>query len=102
MYIDYETDDGFPIVAVVHSEGEHFDTVLDGIVAIANEFSDFIEFCNEGAPINFSNSYAWYEFKALVDGYQCTFGVDANDVARLNRYGMTTLHACRWNDLEEE
>lgn len=102
MYIDYETDNEFPIVAIVHGEGEHFDTVLDGVAAIANEFSDFIDFLNEGAPINFGNSYAWYELKVLVDGYQYTFGVGADDVACLNRGGEVKLYACRWNDLEEE
>lgn len=104
MYIDCIEDQSvkFPLIAVVHSEGEHFDTTLDGVVAIANEFSDFIEFLNEGAPIYLGNSYAWYELKVLVDGYQYTFGVDADDVARLNRGGEAKLYACPWSDLEEE
>jgi len=102
VYVDYiETpNDNLPLVAIVHSEGERFDDYREAAVAVANEFSDFLDFLNEGAPVNLGNSYAWYEFAALVDGFQYTFGFGPDDMARLNR-GECKLYAAPFNELDE-
>ena len=103
MYIDYiETpNDRLPLQAIVHAEGERFDSYEDAMVAIANEFSDFIEFLNDGVPVNLGNSYAWYEFKAFVNGYQYTFGFGPDDKNRLNVNDEVTLYAAPFNSLDE-
>lgn len=102
MYIEFtETpNDILPLVAIICAEGERFHTTEDAVVAVANEFPDFIDFLNEGAPVCLGNGYAWYEFTALVNGYQYTFGFGPDDMAHLNR-GECKLYAAPFNEFSE-
>lgn len=102
MYVEFiETpNDRLPAVAIVHAEGERFNATKHAAIAVANEFPDFIEFLNEGAPLYLGNGYAWYEFTALVNGYQYEFGFGPDDMAALNR-GKCKLYAAPFNEISE-
>ena len=97
MYTTTEFCGNIPAVTV-HPEGECFPTIEDALVAVYNEFSDPIDLLNEGAPVCYGNSYAAYEFNALIEGVPYTFSFGPYEYADLSKSSECKLYGTPFDE----
>lgn len=88
MYTE-KSNDG--TVTVFLDDDDRCEAFRDTLVNVYNSFSDPLEFCNEGAEVYLGNSYARYEFTALVDGFVYTYPFGPIEYDELRKEGKLEL-----------
>ena len=85
-------------------DDERVETVEQIIEEAANSADiDFVDLENEGAPVFLGNSYAEYQFRALVgpNREERAFGIGERELDELNREGQLSVRAYKAEDRSE-